>query len=196
MDAGTDSPQRACLFHDADLETFAGQAVGERKAAQPGAEARGTVRMAEIGSADTPVPLDGFALGPPAAVRSDRRRSVTVTADLTAPGFVRLAGMVLSGAPGHYAQFLADRRWSMSGFGDDGDPTPPDTVQRFRTADLAGYLAARYQDQSAEDAIRQAVAAGAASVLEAGAGRFDLKDFTRLAADVQIEVLDSAETAG
>ena len=56
--------------------------------AQPGAEARGTVRMAEIGSADTPIPLDGFALGPPAAVRSDRRRSVTVTADLTAPGFV------------------------------------------------------------------------------------------------------------
>ena len=114
--------------------------------AQPGAEARGTVRMAEIGSADTPIPLDGFALGPPAAVRSDRRRSVTVTADLTAPGFVHLAGMVLSGAPGHYAQFLADRRWSMSGFGDDGDPTPPDDIQRFRTADLAGYLAATTLD--------------------------------------------------
>jgi len=61
---------------------------------------------------------------------------------------------------------------------------------------LAGYLAARYQDQNAEDAIRQAVAAGAASVIEAGAGRFDLKDFHRLADDVQIEVLNPAETVG
>jgi 1-phosphofructokinase family hexose kinase len=61
---------------------------------------------------------------------------------------------------------------------------------------LAGYLAARYKDQNAEDAIRQAVAVGAASVLEAGAGRFDLKDFNRLAADVQIDVLNPAETAG
>lgn len=61
---------------------------------------------------------------------------------------------------------------------------------------LAGYLAARYQDKKADEAVRQAVAAGAASVLEAGAGRFDLRDMARLASDVQIAVSDRAGTAG
>ena len=57
---------------------------------------------------------------------------------------------------------------------------------------LAGYLAARYQDKSAEDAVRLAVATGAASVLEAGAGRFDQKEVGRLSGDVQVDVLAGA----
>lgn len=60
---------------------------------------------------------------------------------------------------------------------------------------LAGYLAARYQDKDAEDAVRQAVAAGAASVLEVGGGRFDPKEVGRLVSDVTVDVLAGAGTA-
>ena len=59
---------------------------------------------------------------------------------------------------------------------------------------LAGYLAARYHDKSAEDAVRQAVATGAASVREAGAGRFDQKEVARLASAVNVDVLAGAGT--
>lgn len=61
---------------------------------------------------------------------------------------------------------------------------------------LAGYLAACYHDKTPDEAVRQAVAAGSASVLEAGAGRFDLKDMARLAEDVQISVYDKAGATG
>jgi fructose-1-phosphate kinase PfkB-like protein len=44
--------------------------------------------------------------------------------------------------------------------------------------------------RSFEDSIRAAVAAGAASVLEAGAGRFDPREANRLASLVQIEQLE------
>ena len=55
---------------------------------------------------------------------------------------------------------------------------------------LAGFLAARLAGRPAEDALRAAVAAGSASVLEAGAGRFDPKEASRLASQVQVEQLD------
>jgi len=55
---------------------------------------------------------------------------------------------------------------------------------------LAGYLAAREGGRSAEDAVRTAVAAGAASVLEAGAGRFDAREAGRLATLVEVERLE------
>ena len=55
---------------------------------------------------------------------------------------------------------------------------------------LAGFLAARLAGRKAEDALRTAVAAGSASVLEAGAGRFDPKEAGRLASQVQVERLD------
>jgi 1-phosphofructokinase family hexose kinase len=45
---------------------------------------------------------------------------------------------------------------------------------------LAGFLAARVSGRSFEDAVRSAVAAGAASVLEAGPGRFDPREASRL----------------
>jgi 1-phosphofructokinase family hexose kinase len=54
---------------------------------------------------------------------------------------------------------------------------------------LAGFLAARVNGRPVEDALRSAVAAGAASVLEPGAGRFDPKEAGRLAARVELDRL-------
>ena len=51
---------------------------------------------------------------------------------------------------------------------------------------LAGFLAARGAGRSNEDALRQAVGAGAASTLELGAGRFDPRQAARLAAGVEV----------
>ncbi len=55
---------------------------------------------------------------------------------------------------------------------------------------LAAYLAARYGEQSAEDALRAAVATGAAATLELGAGRFDPRDVTRLAQAVRVTAIE------
>ena len=55
---------------------------------------------------------------------------------------------------------------------------------------LAGFLAARVDGKSFEDAVRAAVAAGAASVLEAGPGRFDPREASRLTSLVQLELID------
>jgi 1-phosphofructokinase/tagatose 6-phosphate kinase len=54
---------------------------------------------------------------------------------------------------------------------------------------LAGFLAARFNDQPVEDALRTAVGCAAASVLEVGAGRFDPREASRLAAEVELEEL-------
>jgi tagatose 6-phosphate kinase len=54
---------------------------------------------------------------------------------------------------------------------------------------LAQFLAARLDGSNVEDALRLAVAAGAASVLEVGAGRFDPREATRLAPSVRIQEL-------
>jgi 1-phosphofructokinase/tagatose 6-phosphate kinase len=55
---------------------------------------------------------------------------------------------------------------------------------------LAGFLAARLAGKSFEDAVRTAVAAGAASVLEAGPGRFDPREASRLTSLVQLERIE------
>jgi 1-phosphofructokinase/tagatose 6-phosphate kinase len=54
---------------------------------------------------------------------------------------------------------------------------------------LAAFLAARSAGRGHEDALRQAVAAGAASTLELGAGRFDPRQAQRLAGGVEVEEL-------
>jgi 1-phosphofructokinase/tagatose 6-phosphate kinase len=51
---------------------------------------------------------------------------------------------------------------------------------------LAQFLAAQLAGRSAEESLRLAVAAGAASTLEVGAGRFEPRDVGRLAAGVEI----------
>jgi 1-phosphofructokinase family hexose kinase len=55
---------------------------------------------------------------------------------------------------------------------------------------LAGFIAARYEGRSAEEALRRAVAAGAAAVQEVGAGRFEPREISRLEEGVKVEHLD------
>ena len=59
---------------------------------------------------------------------------------------------------------------------------------------LAGYIAARHSGRPLEEALRAAVAAGAASTLEVGAGRFDPRQAGRLQAGVEVTELEPAET--
>jgi 1-phosphofructokinase family hexose kinase len=61
---------------------------------------------------------------------------------------------------------------------------------------LAGFLAARVGGKPFDEAVRAAVAAGAASVLEAGAGRFDPREARRLAPLVQLEHLERVPQEG
>jgi 1-phosphofructokinase family hexose kinase len=55
---------------------------------------------------------------------------------------------------------------------------------------LAGFIASRMAGKGVEDAVRAGVATGAASVLEAGAGRFDVREASRLAALVEVKHLE------
>jgi 1-phosphofructokinase family hexose kinase len=54
---------------------------------------------------------------------------------------------------------------------------------------LAGFISARLEESTPEDALRKAVAAGAASTLEVGAGRFDPRDVGRILPDVRVAEL-------
>jgi 1-phosphofructokinase/tagatose 6-phosphate kinase len=55
---------------------------------------------------------------------------------------------------------------------------------------LAGFLAARYGGRPLDEALRSAVAAGAASTLEIGAGRFDAREAGRLSGAVEVVELE------
>jgi 1-phosphofructokinase/tagatose 6-phosphate kinase len=55
---------------------------------------------------------------------------------------------------------------------------------------LAGFLAALFEERTPEEALRQAVAAGAASTLEIGAGRFDPREAGRLVSGVEVVELE------
>jgi 1-phosphofructokinase/tagatose 6-phosphate kinase len=59
---------------------------------------------------------------------------------------------------------------------------------------LAGFIAALLEERPAEEALRMAVAAGAASTLEVGAGRFEPRELGRLIDRVQISSLDAVAT--
>jgi 1-phosphofructokinase family hexose kinase len=54
---------------------------------------------------------------------------------------------------------------------------------------LAGFIAARFAGRGTEEALAAAVAAGAVSTLEVGAGRFEPRDVARLEAEVRVEEL-------
>jgi 1-phosphofructokinase family hexose kinase len=54
---------------------------------------------------------------------------------------------------------------------------------------LAGFLAARFNAQPLDQALRQSVGCAAASVVELGPGRFDPREASRLAASVELEEL-------
>jgi 1-phosphofructokinase family hexose kinase len=59
---------------------------------------------------------------------------------------------------------------------------------------LAAFIAARLEQRSDEEAIRAAVAAGAASTLELGAGRFDPREAGRLVSGIEVAELEHAST--
>ena len=58
---------------------------------------------------------------------------------------------------------------------------------------LAAFLAARHAGRTYDEALRAAVAAGAASTLEIGAGRFDPRQAGRLQAGVELSELEPVE---
>jgi 1-phosphofructokinase family hexose kinase len=60
---------------------------------------------------------------------------------------------------------------------------------------LAGYLAARTAEQSVEEALRLAVATGAAATLEVGGGRFDPREVSRLAGNVTVSAVEPVSTS-
>ena len=60
---------------------------------------------------------------------------------------------------------------------------------------LAGFLAARFAGHSSEEALRSAVAAGAAATLEVGAGRFDERELGRLMGLVDVLEIEPAATS-
>jgi fructose-1-phosphate kinase PfkB-like protein len=55
---------------------------------------------------------------------------------------------------------------------------------------LAAFLAARVNDRPLDEALRSAVAAGAASTLEVGAGRFDPREAGRLTKKIEVKELE------
>jgi 1-phosphofructokinase family hexose kinase len=60
---------------------------------------------------------------------------------------------------------------------------------------LAAFVAARHAGRTNEESLRAAVAAGAASTLEVGAGRFDPRQAGRLQAGVELTTLEPVEAA-
>ena len=59
---------------------------------------------------------------------------------------------------------------------------------------LAAFLAARRTDRPLDDSLRAAVAAGAASTLEVGAGRFEPREAARLQSSVDVRELEPVTT--
>jgi len=59
---------------------------------------------------------------------------------------------------------------------------------------LAGFLAARVAGKPLEESLRAAVAAGAASTFEVGAGRFEPREVTRLQRSVEVRELEPVST--
>ena len=69
-------------------------------------------------------------------------------------------------------------------------PVEPVAKSGAGDAMLAGYLAARAAETPAEDALRAAVATGAAATLAIGGGRFDPREASRLGAAVTIALAE------
>jgi 1-phosphofructokinase len=57
---------------------------------------------------------------------------------------------------------------------------------------LAGFIASRLAGKSLDQSLRDAVAAGAASTLEVGAGRFEPREAARLQGSVDVSELEPA----
>jgi 1-phosphofructokinase/tagatose 6-phosphate kinase len=87
-----------------------------------------------------------------------------------------------------FGLFRADRKRTL--FRADAPQVEPVSAVGSGDVLLAAFLAARIADKPLEDALRNAVAAGAASTLEVGAGRFDPREASRLQGAVEVRVLE------
>jgi 1-phosphofructokinase/tagatose 6-phosphate kinase len=96
--------------------------------------------------------------------------------------------VLITHAEGCYALLREDR--SHTRLRAAAPPVEPISVVGAGDTLLAGFIAARVGGRSFEDAVRMAVAAGAASVLEAGPGRFDAREASRFASLVTIDQLE------
>jgi 1-phosphofructokinase family hexose kinase len=87
-----------------------------------------------------------------------------------------------------FGLFRAERKRNM--FRADAPQVEPVSVVGSGDVLLAAFLAARVADKSLEEALRGAVAAGAASTLEVGAGRFERREATKLQNAVEVQELE------
>ena len=89
---------------------------------------------------------------------------------------------------GAFALFREERRTQR--FEANIPPHEPLAPVGAGDAMLAGYLAARTAEQPLEEAMRAAVATGAAATLEVGGGRFDPREVSRLVANVTVHAVE------
>jgi 1-phosphofructokinase/tagatose 6-phosphate kinase len=87
-----------------------------------------------------------------------------------------------------FGLFRADRKRQL--FRADAPDVEPVSAVGSGDVLLAAFLAARVADKTLEESLRNAVAAGAASTLEVGAGRFEPRDASRLQSMVEVRELE------
>lgn len=87
-----------------------------------------------------------------------------------------------------FGLFRADRKRTL--FRADAPLVEPVSAVGSGDVLLAAFLAARVAEKPLEDSLKIAVAAGAASTLEVGAGRFEPREASRLQSSVQVRVLE------
>jgi 1-phosphofructokinase family hexose kinase len=87
-----------------------------------------------------------------------------------------------------FALFREDRRRLL--YRADAPRVEPVSVVGSGDVLLAGFLAARAAERPLDESLRHAVAAGTASTLEVGAGRFDPREASRLQSRVEVRELE------
>jgi 1-phosphofructokinase family hexose kinase len=88
-----------------------------------------------------------------------------------------------------FGLFRAERKRNL--FRADAPQVEPVSAVGAGDVLLAAFLAARVADKSLEEALRNAVAAGAASTLEVGAGRFERREVAKLQNAVEVRELEA-----
>ncbi|HVR13585.1 MAG TPA: PfkB family carbohydrate kinase, partial [Gaiellaceae bacterium] len=87
-----------------------------------------------------------------------------------------------------FGLFRADRK--RTSFRADAPIVEPVSAVGSGDVLLAAFLAARLAEKPLEEALRAAVAAGAASTLEVGAGRFEPREASKLQSSVDVRELE------
>jgi 1-phosphofructokinase family hexose kinase len=96
--------------------------------------------------------------------------------------------VLITGEAGCFGLFREERRRML--FRAEAPRIEPVSAVGSGDVLLAGFLAARVGDEPLEGALRRAVAAGAASTFEVGAGRFEPREASRLESAVRVEELE------